>query len=426
MRVQPDLLGGGKAFPPGFRFHPTDEELVLYYLKRKICGKRHCLDVIAETDVYKCDPEELPGMSKLKTGDRQWYFFSPRDRKYPNGSRSSRATHHGYWKATGKDRIISCGARAVGIKKTLVFYRGRTPNGGRTDWVMHEYTIEEEELKRCPAIEGYYALYKAYKKSGPGPKNGEQYGAPFVEEDWAEDDDNVLCPVRDKVVPVAPLEVEPVGNFKSISADSPRVDSLDDLDEVLKLIADEPMPTQALGEDAHNVPASFDLTNHEVSAVLDNWLRDPLDNEEDYLDDFLEMDDLCGDDPAQHSDKLVDNLEKLLSDDIDGLVPSDLFQDALPFFGELGTVESGLISQRYANNFDSGVFNLMPESYSNNLETAATSYLPQQHFNSFDGIGDEQTHSVVTYAEPNPRYVPSDSDGWYGENSVCAKQVERV
>ncbi|KAG4951531.1 hypothetical protein JHK85_045398 [Glycine max] len=34
----------------------------------------------------------------------------------------------------------------------------------------------------------YYALYKVYKKSGPGPKNGEQYGAPFNEEQWADDD----------------------------------------------------------------------------------------------------------------------------------------------------------------------------------------------------------------------------------------------
>lgn len=50
-----------KLFPPGFRFHPTDEELVLYYLKRKICRRRLKPDMIAETDVYKWDPDELPG-----------------------------------------------------------------------------------------------------------------------------------------------------------------------------------------------------------------------------------------------------------------------------------------------------------------------------------------------------------------------------
>lgn len=48
--------------PSGFRFDPTDEELVLCYLKRKICNQKIKPDIIAETNVYKSDPEELPGI----------------------------------------------------------------------------------------------------------------------------------------------------------------------------------------------------------------------------------------------------------------------------------------------------------------------------------------------------------------------------
>ena len=46
---------------PGFRFHPTDVELFKYYLKRKVMGKRFHMDVIAEVDIYKYAPWDLPG-----------------------------------------------------------------------------------------------------------------------------------------------------------------------------------------------------------------------------------------------------------------------------------------------------------------------------------------------------------------------------
>ena len=51
------------SLPPGFRFHPTDEELVAYYLKRKINGRKIELEVIPEVDLYKCEPWDLPGMN---------------------------------------------------------------------------------------------------------------------------------------------------------------------------------------------------------------------------------------------------------------------------------------------------------------------------------------------------------------------------
>lgn len=48
--------------PPGFRFHPTDEELVDYYLRRKITSRRIDLDVIKDVDLYKIEPWDLQGI----------------------------------------------------------------------------------------------------------------------------------------------------------------------------------------------------------------------------------------------------------------------------------------------------------------------------------------------------------------------------
>ena len=47
--------------PPGFRFHPTDEELVNHYLCRKCAAQSIAVPIIKEIDLYKFDPWQLPG-----------------------------------------------------------------------------------------------------------------------------------------------------------------------------------------------------------------------------------------------------------------------------------------------------------------------------------------------------------------------------
>ena len=49
------------SLAPGFRFHPTDEEIVGYYLRRKVSGKPIRFDPISVTEIYKSEPWDLPG-----------------------------------------------------------------------------------------------------------------------------------------------------------------------------------------------------------------------------------------------------------------------------------------------------------------------------------------------------------------------------
>jgi hypothetical protein len=46
--------------PPGFRFHPTDEELILHYLRNRAANAGCPVDIIADVDIYKFDPWDLP------------------------------------------------------------------------------------------------------------------------------------------------------------------------------------------------------------------------------------------------------------------------------------------------------------------------------------------------------------------------------
>ncbi|KAJ0232915.1 NAC domain-containing protein 71 [Hirschfeldia incana] len=160
---------GSSCLPPGFRFHPTDEELIGYYLSRKVEGLEIELEVIPVIDLYKFDPWELPDKSFLPNRDMEWFFFCPRDKKYPNGSRTNRATKAGYWKATGKDRKITCKSSGAitGYRKTLVFYEGRAPLGDRTSWFMHEYRLCDDDLsQKSPNFKGAFVLCRVVKKNG--------------------------------------------------------------------------------------------------------------------------------------------------------------------------------------------------------------------------------------------------------------------
>ncbi|XP_043701185.1 NAC domain-containing protein 7-like [Telopea speciosissima] len=149
--------------PPGFRFHPTDEELVDYYLRKKIASRRIDLDVIKDIDLYKIEPWDLQEKCKIGTEEQnEWYFFSHKDKKYPTGTRTNRATTAGFWKATGRDKAIYSKHNLIGMRKTLVFYKGRAPNGQKSDWIMHEYRLETNE-NGTPQEEGW-VVCRVFKK----------------------------------------------------------------------------------------------------------------------------------------------------------------------------------------------------------------------------------------------------------------------
>ncbi|KAF3433348.1 hypothetical protein FNV43_RR24450 [Rhamnella rubrinervis] len=128
---------------PGFRFHPTDEELVGFYLRRKVGNKPISIEVIKAIDIYKYEPWDLPRTAKAE--DKEWYFFCKRGRKYKNSIRPNRVTGSGFWKATGIDKPVHPhggeSSRCIGLKKTLVYYRGSAGKGTKTDWMMHEFRL---------------------------------------------------------------------------------------------------------------------------------------------------------------------------------------------------------------------------------------------------------------------------------------------
>ncbi|KAK8693683.1 hypothetical protein V6N13_071255 [Hibiscus sabdariffa] len=150
----------------GYRFHPTDFELLHFYLQNKNLGRDSLVQAIAEVDdICGLEPWQLPGHSNIHSGDQVWYFFYRPSFKYQNSSRINRTTNEGYWKPTGKPRkIMARGTETeIGKKKTLVFCKGRVGdhNKIKTGWIMHEY-----ELTVALPIQTTFVLCKLKRKFG--------------------------------------------------------------------------------------------------------------------------------------------------------------------------------------------------------------------------------------------------------------------
>ncbi|MBA0581371.1 hypothetical protein Gorai_023552, partial [Gossypium raimondii] len=146
--------------PPGFRFYPTEEELVSFYLHKKLEAKtdddlNHVMNrVIPVVDIYNFNPWDLPRFSDnlCHKDPEQWFFFIPRQESEARGGRPKRLTSSGYWKATGSPGYVySFNSRPIGVKRTMVFYNGRAPNGKKTDWKMNEYKAIQDHVSLANA-----------------------------------------------------------------------------------------------------------------------------------------------------------------------------------------------------------------------------------------------------------------------------------
>lgn len=103
-------------------------------------------------------------------GDKeQWFFFCPRQEREARGGRPNRTTGSGYWKATGSPgHVYSTDNKTIGIKKTMVFYKGRAPTGRKTKWKMHEYRaiILHSNNNIPPDLRHEFSLCRVYVVSG--------------------------------------------------------------------------------------------------------------------------------------------------------------------------------------------------------------------------------------------------------------------
>ncbi|PWA49704.1 NAC domain-containing protein [Artemisia annua] len=163
---------------PGYRFCPTDPELIVYYLKPKIeTGKRHPNCRYYEVNIYDCSPDELTAKPEYRSCENNWYFLTWMERKYPNGSHPNRQTRNsGRWKASQACAAVKdVSNRVVGSRLSLAYFDEKER---KTPWLMHEYTtknpnISKESQKHNTDKNKFsdWVLCKIYKVLKQNPNN---------------------------------------------------------------------------------------------------------------------------------------------------------------------------------------------------------------------------------------------------------------
>uniref|UniRef100_A0A3N7FY11 NAC domain-containing protein n=1 Tax=Populus trichocarpa TaxID=3694 RepID=A0A3N7FY11_POPTR len=152
----------------GFKFDPSDEELIRKYLVPKTRGDIMEGLPMAVVNLCEHEPWDLPGKSIIKlAGQVTWYFLCPRDLR---GKVHRRKTKAGYWKLTCQQKSITAEGTTtkIGVMRTLRFYE----NEVRTGWMMYEFDLitNSSQFKK-----GQYVLCKLEINSkGEKSKKGEQ------------------------------------------------------------------------------------------------------------------------------------------------------------------------------------------------------------------------------------------------------------
>ncbi|KAF8052658.1 hypothetical protein N665_1523s0013 [Sinapis alba] len=173
------MVNGGMKLPIGYRFHPTEQELILHYLLPKAFASPLPSSIIPVFDVFSSHPLTFPGDQM----EKQRYFFCKKRREVSsNEHRIKISSGEGYWKPIGKERgIIACG-RTVGIRRTLAFHEtNKSSSSNKTKWNMTEYCLSG--FASAKVLEEW-AVYNVYeRKASKGRRQRKLSRGRYDEED---------------------------------------------------------------------------------------------------------------------------------------------------------------------------------------------------------------------------------------------------
>ncbi|XP_030477836.2 NAC domain-containing protein 19-like [Cannabis sativa] len=157
-------------FPPGYVFAPTDEQLIVHFLQKKVNGEFVNIPMIKHDNIYLYNPWQLIEKYPLQRYDKGClYFFTPLYKLSEGGNkRPSRSAGDGHYRTSRSYPIISSQGNQIGYTTHLKFYMGKPSNkdneANKTNWLLTEYRLTKEgnhnknikTLDECVMYKLYY------------------------------------------------------------------------------------------------------------------------------------------------------------------------------------------------------------------------------------------------------------------------------
>ncbi|KAL4581510.1 hypothetical protein LXL04_006032 [Taraxacum kok-saghyz] len=130
-----DTTARSPQMPIGYRFRPTDEEIIIHYLRPKVFSfpLPAATAILHSHRLFLHHPSRLPGDPKEKR-----YFFCKTSLHRPFSNPA------GYWKPIMNSYkfILAPGCNhPIGFKKCFVFYEICDHRRSRTPWILHQFRL---------------------------------------------------------------------------------------------------------------------------------------------------------------------------------------------------------------------------------------------------------------------------------------------
>ncbi|KAK5777103.1 protein FEZ-like [Gossypium arboreum] len=152
----------GDKLPVGFRFLPTDVELVTHYLINKVIYNPFSSFIFQEINATELYTKSPKNSVQFCNGEREWFFFIYMDMNIDNMHNKAiekGGDELGFWQSIGDRKCVKdTNGNILATKITFIYFSGSPSHRKKTHWRIDEFRLPIQ----------FYTLHNSKEKWAAG------------------------------------------------------------------------------------------------------------------------------------------------------------------------------------------------------------------------------------------------------------------